>query len=728
MSLLDDLNPEQQQAVKAVEGPVLILAGAGSGKTRAITYRIAYLVGEIGVPPSRVLAVTFTNKAADEMKARVEDLIGTVSGMWIGTFHSVCARILRREVDRIGRDRSFTIYDAEDQAAAIKRAMAYLELSGRRFVPAAIRSQISRAKSDFIGPEEFAGLARTEFDERVAQVYRAYQDALRRNNAFDFDDLLLEPIRLFEEHPETLEAYRDRFQYILVDEWQDTNRPQYIFVRMLSEKHRNLCVVGDDDQSIYGWRGATLDNILDFERGYSDAQVIRMERNYRSTRRILTAGNHVIRNNVGRKGKELWTEKEVGERLVLFEGVDDADEARYIARTIQEEIGAGRRPRDVALLYRTNAQSRALEDELRRAGLPYTIVGGVRFYERKEIKDILAYLRLLANPRDDVSLRRILNVPSRGIGDVSMKKLDAFARRLDAGLFDALARIDELENLSSSIIKRFRAFRHLIEGLISLKKEHPLDELAAEVVERTGYLDMLQEEGTPDAEVRADNVRELLSAIRAFMERFDGASLDSFLEEVSLIADIDQWDEQSDAVSLMTLHSAKGLEFPVVFITGLEDGLFPLARSAESQSELEEERRLFYVGITRSEERLFLTYARRRRFGYDGVPSRFLREIPEDLTEFARSDAHPRRWRAGTSRPVRKVRTPKPQADVHPAYEDISQEPLSLEVGNWVVHKSWGRGEILETEGSGERLKLVVEFEGGTKKKLLVKYAGLMPG
>jgi len=729
MSLLEHLNTEQQEAVKTVDGPVLVLAGAGSGKTRALTYRIAYLVREAGVSPGNILSVTFTNKAANEMKERLADLIGDIPGMWIGTFHSACARILRREVDCIPRDRSFTIYDTEDQTAEIKRSLAYLDLSPRQFVPGVVRGRISRAKNEFVGPEEFERLARTAFDEQVAQVYRVYRDALRRNNAFDFDDLLLEPIRLFEDHPDVLDAYRDRFRYVLVDEWQDTNRPQYVFVRMLSERHRNLCVVGDDDQSIYGWRGATIENILDFERGYRDARVIRMERNYRSTKRILTAGNHVIQNNVGRKGKVLWTEREEGEKLVLYEGVDDADEARYIVRTIQEEIGRNdRSPRAFALFYRTNAQSRALEDELRRAGLPYMIVGGVRFYERKEVKDVLAYLRLLANPRDEVTLRRIVNVPPRGIGDASMKKLEDFARDLGIGLFDALGRIEELENLSSAIARRFRSFRHLIEELFVFEREHRFDELAAEVVQRTGYLDMLLEESSQEAEARVENVQELLSAIRAFMERPDDPTLDAFLEEVSLITDIDQWDRGQDAVSLMTLHSAKGLEFPVVFITGLEDGLFPLARSAESQSELEEERRLFYVGITRAQERLFLTHARKRRFGYGNVPSRFLREIPQNLVEFAHSEERPRRWRTGTSGGSRKAETPEPEVQVHPAYEDISQEALSLEVGSWVVHKNWGRGCIVETEGAGERMKLVVEFEGGAQKKLLVKYAGLMPG
>ena len=729
MSLLEHLNPEQQEAVKTVDGPVLILAGAGSGKTRALTYRIAYMVGEAGVPPGNILAVTFTNKAASEMAARVAALIGDVPGMWIGTFHSTCARILRREVDCIPRERNFAIYDTEEQPAEIKRAIAHLGLPPRQLVPAVVRSQISRAKNEFVGPEEFERLARTSFDQQVAQVYRAYRDALRRNNALDFDDLLLEPIRLFEDHPEVLEAYRNRFRYVLVDEWQDTNRPQYVFVRMLSEKHRNLCVVGDDDPSIYGWRGATIENILDFERGYRDARIIRMERNYRSTKRILTAGNHVVQNNVGRKGKVLWTDREEGEKLVLYEGVDDADEARYVVRTIQEEIARNDRPsRAFALFYRTNAQSRALEDELRRAGLPYTIVGGVRFYERKEVKDILAYLRLLANSKDEVTLRRIVNVPLRGIGDASMEKLEAFARDLGIGLFDALGRIEELESLSAAIARRFRSFRHLIDELFAFREEHPLDELAAEVVRSTGYLEMLQEEGSQEAETRTENVQELLAAIRVFMARSDDPTLDAFLEEVSLITDIDQWDREQDTVSLMTLHSAKGLEFPVVFITGLEDGLFPLARSTESQSELEEERRLFYVGITRAEERLYMTHVRKRRFGYDNVPSRFLREIPQNLIEFARSETRPARWRTDTSREARKARRPEPEVEVHPAYEDISQEPLSLEVGSWVVHKNWGRGRIVETEGSGERMKLAVEFEGGTRKKLLVKYAGLMPG
>ena len=726
MSILDRLNPMQRKAAQVVEGPILVLAGAGSGKTRVLTHRITYLVGEVGVRPWNILAVTFTNKAAREMRGRVERLVGQTSrDMWIGTFHALSARILRMEAEWFGHSRNFAIYDVEDQKTVVKRAMADMEVSEQRVHPARVRTAISWAKNRLIGPSEYAEMAETYFEREVAQIYPAYQEELRRNEAFDFDDLIVELVRLFQKYPEVLERYQHRFQHILVDEYQDTNRPQYMLTKLLATKHRNLCVVGDDDQSIYGWRGADLNNILGFERDYPDTQVIRLEQNYRSTKRILDVGNAVIRHNVGRKGKELWTDQAQGEKVVVGEYGDERDEARGIVQTIQAMGPARIRPfRDFALLYRTNAQSRALEDALRRSGVPYVIVGGLRFYERKEIKDVLAYLRVLANPRDGIGLRRIINLPKRGIGEASLDKMEDFAIRQGMDLFEAIRKVEVIDGISGAIKKRIVGFRSLMERLMERSQDLPIVRLAEEGLLETGDLEELRREGTLEAETREENVRELLSAMEEFSERVEGPTLETFLEEVTLITEIDTWDDQTDAVTLMTLHSAKGLEFPVVFITGLEDGLFPLSRAIERHEELEEERRLFYVGITRAQEQVFMSYARsRRRYGAPsaGMGSRFLDELPKedvDLRSFHGAYYGHRQDQI--------VCEDIPQE----ASEGFSQETDAswLHVGRWVIHPSWGRGKIEAREGIGERMKLTVAFENGATKRLMVKYARLEPG
>ncbi|OGG51230.1 MAG: hypothetical protein A3F84_17920 [Candidatus Handelsmanbacteria bacterium RIFCSPLOWO2_12_FULL_64_10] len=765
MSILDGLNPAQREAVETVEGPVLILAGAGSGKTRALTHRIAYLIEVKGVNPASVLALTFTNKAAGEMKERVERLLGRSSrGMWVGTFHAICARILRMEAERIGFDRNFAIYDSDDQLTLVRRAIADLEVSDRQYPPARVRGRISRAKNGMVGPAEFARSAGNVYEQTVARVYQHYQRELRRNNALDFDDLIVEPVHLFQEHPDALALYRERFRYVLIDEYQDTNRPQYLLTKLIADGRRNLCCVGDDDQSIYRFRGADLRNILDFERDYPEAKVVRLEQNYRSTQTILDAGNAVISHNKGRKGKTLWTERAGGEKVVLFRCADEREEARAILDVVRG-MRRGRTLRDFALLYRTNAQSRALEDEFRRAGIPYVIVGGLRFYERKEIKDILAYLRVVANPRDGVSLRRVANVPRRGIGEQSLAKVEDFAFGERITPLGAMGRAEEIEGLGAKVKGAMKRFHALILGLAEEKEQAPVHRMAEAVVTQTGYLEAVrEEEGAVEAETRIENVRELLSAMEEFSERAEDPSLDAFLREVSLISDVDQWDSRADAVTLMTLHSAKGLEFPAVFIAGLEDGLFPISRMAEDPEDLEEERRLFYVGITRAKERLFLSYAMgRRRYGSSGesYPSRFLGEVPEHLIErktpgmWEESERRKAKGEREVASPgsKKKSRVQGPGSRVHKSspgsrVQGPRSKPMTLDsglgtqdsgafdfedalpfnVGNWIIHPTWGRGQIREKDGVGPEAKLTIRFDTGTTKKIIVKYASLEPG
>ncbi|MDE2825119.1 MAG: UvrD-helicase domain-containing protein, partial [Gemmatimonadota bacterium] len=617
MNLAGELNPAQVKAASYVDGPLLVLAGAGSGKTRVLTYRIAYLVEHLGIDPYHILAVTFTNKAAAEMKDRIDRMLGQGDvPQWVGTFHSLSARILRREAEILGFRRDFVIYDGDDQLALIRRMMKDLEISDKRYSPEAVRSYISGAKDQLISPVEYKAQNSDFFEQQVvSRVYEAYQHALEDCNALDFDDLIMRLAIGYATHPDLLNRYQERFQYILVDEYQDTNRAQYEWINRLANKYRNLCVVGDDDQSIYAWRGADIRNILEFEKDYPEARVIRLEQNYRSTRLILKAGNEVIRNNKGRKGKELWTDNPAGEKIGLVETMDDRDEARWISRKIQEmRNGSGRVLRDFTLLYRTNAQSRTLEDELRRAGLPYVIVGGVRFYERKEVKDVLAYLKVLVNGRDVISFRRMVNTPARGIGAVSVSRVERLAVARGTDYLEALYHAGEA-GVSG---KALRAAVELGEFLVRLRSrlaEISGAEAARRVLEKTGYLRALELEAAKnvEAETRVQNVNELMAALEEATERpEEGQSvsgLGDFLEEVALVTDIDRWDESVDCVTLMTLHNAKGLEFPIVFITGMEDGLFPISRAMESPTDLEEERRLCYVGITRAREQLFLTHA-----------------------------------------------------------------------------------------------------------------------
>ncbi|HOZ20532.1 MAG TPA: UvrD-helicase domain-containing protein [bacterium] len=723
--LMADLNDAQSQAVTKTDGPVLILAGAGSGKTRVLTYRIAWLIVNGLAEPREILAMTFTNKAAGEMRERVRKLVPEMlSGMWIGTFHSLFARLLRREAERLNYKSNFAIYDDDDQYTLIKTVLNELKIPVTDFPPKMISYKISGAKNAFVLPEQFAQLATTRQDQIIATIYTTYQRRLRENNAMDFDDLLIKPIELFQLFPLVLEYYQDRFRYILVDEYQDTNRAQYVALKMLAAGHRNLCVVGDDDQSIYRWRGAEIRNILDFENDYPDCTKFRLEQNYRSTRNILEVAHSVVRNNRQRHEKKLWTEKAAGELISLLEVEDDLEEARTVVNKLALEMRSNHMDfQDIAVLYRTNAQSRVLEEALRRENIPYIIVGGVKFYERKEVKDVIAYLRLLSNPADTISLRRIINYPARGIGETTLGRIEAYAQEKKISIFAATGQIQQIAGIAARTAEQVASFHALMNKYTSLRTEISPAELAASLVNELGILREFKQEGTIEALSRAENVRELLLAIAEFSSSAgDEASLDSFLENVALTTDLDNWDDRANAVTLMTLHSAKGLEFPVVFITGLEEGLFPISRSLADPPALEEERRLFYVGATRAKVKLYLAWARnRRKFGETSasIASRFLRELEPSLVQVESS------YRASPARRQRASYRQR-EADPMPRYEDESQEVLEYRVGMRVMHPTFGKGTIMRLEpGSSAALKLRVLFDQAGERRLVLPYAKL---
>ncbi|HET8654238.1 MAG TPA: UvrD-helicase domain-containing protein [Longimicrobiaceae bacterium] len=756
---LDLLNPEQREAAQHFEGPLLVLAGAGSGKTRVLTTRIAHLVDEFGVAPESILALTFTNKAAGEMRERIRQLLGRdPGGMWMGTFHAVGARMLRRDAPRLGWSPNFLIYDADDSERIIKRIIKEeLNLDPKRWSPRAVKTAISSAKNELVGVQEYQEQALDPFTRTVGQVYERYQRVLRDANAFDFDDLLVKPVELLRAFPDVLRRYQQRFHFVLVDEYQDTNRAQYVFLRMIVGDKANLFVVGDDDQSIYGWRGADIRNILDFEKDFPDAGLVRLEENYRSTQRILEAANRVIAENVRRKGKTLRTGNAEGERITLVEVGDEGDEADWISSEIRARmaIGPARTPRDFVILYRTNAQSRALEEALRREGLPYRIVGGQRFYERREVKDVLAYLRLVANPADDEAFLRIVNVPRRGIGDASLARLAEWARENGQPLLASAARVDEIDTLRGAASASLSRFADLVRKLAAFAdKGIALDELLRMVVSESGLVESLREEG-PDGEERIANVDELLAGAAELQVRIDqgdpeileemeGAeslrAIDLFLAHVALVTDIDQHDPDADAVSLMTLHNAKGLEFPVVFLSGMEEGLFPLSRVFDEPEQLEEERRLFYVGITRAEEKLYLVSARRRRRGrewMDSVPSSFLESIPRELLEIRQSARlqerfSPRRpWRTPdfVAPARRRVRLgldapAEPGETRHVDYADSQDQPRLIK-GARVRHPQFGSGTVVELSGAGLDVKATIDFETVGRKRVVVRYANL---
>jgi DNA helicase II / ATP-dependent DNA helicase PcrA len=743
MDFLDQLNPEQRDAVLQVDGPLLILAGAGSGKTRVIAYRIAYLIGDGHAEAREVVAVTFTNKAAEEMRQRVEGLLGdAATGSWISTFHAMCARLLRKEAPVIGLSRDFVIYDSTDQVSAIKQVMRGLGVDESLVQPRVALSRISHAKNLMQGPEAFPATGFNPVDRQLGRIFEAYRRALGESNALDFDDLLLKTVELFERE-DVRARYAGRFKFLLVDEYQDTNRPQYLLLRRMAEAHRNICVVGDPDQSIYKWRGADLRNIMDFESDYPEARVVRLERNYRSTQVILDAASAVISQNRNRKEKRLYTEKTGGDKIRYYRANDELEEADIVARAARQALSSeGDTP--FSVLYRTNAQSRVLEDAFRREAIAYRIVGSVRFYERKEIKDALAYLKLLINPDDDVSLRRVINVPTRGIGKGVMDALESSPSVLPmAGALSGhslWARlVGGLEHgaFSGRAASSLRVFRDLLLGLMEIGRQEPVSTAIGKVLDRTGYLQALRDERTEEAEGRIENLMELVSAAREYEVRESGASLGGFVDRLSLLSETDESEGAADArVILMTMHAAKGLEFPVVVLAGLEEGLFPHSRSAEDQAELEEERRLCYVGMTRARRKLVLTSASRRRWYGDyrnSQPSRFIDEVPEELMDRIEPRT-PSFYQPSLSsgyefqpNPYRRPRGDRVrEATPTYKYEDEDQSRSgSLEAGTRVRHAQFGVGTVMSVEPMDGDAKLVVKFPGVGVKRLLAKYAKL---
>ncbi len=735
--LLDGLNEPQREAVLHEGGPLLVLAGAGSGKTRVLTRRVAWLLRERGLFPGSILAVTFTNKAAGEMKERIVELAGGAGrGVWVGTFHSIGVRFLRREWERAEIARDFSIFDRDDQSSAVRRVLADMNLSPKDHSPDAILNAISRSKNALQTPDDFEERARGPYDRLIAQVYRGYEAALRAQSALDFDDLLAAPVRLLRDENVRVK-WAQMFSHVLVDEYQDTNRCQYELLHAITRDHRQLFVVGDDDQSIYRWRGADLSNILDFEKDHPDANLVRLEQNYRSTGRILAAANSLIRRNAGRKGKELWTKNGEGEPVLLIEVPDDQAEAMLVLRAIKGGIEEGHvSPEECVVLYRTNAQSRALENAFQLGGVPYQVIGGLRFYERREIKDVLAYLRLLVNPNDDVALRRILNVPARGIGKKSLEDLESRARATGESLLDAIRDAVRTGGIARAAVReRLAELVGILDRASADLESRPVGEVTEELLRGIGYREYLEKEYDRESLGRLENVAELLAAMQEFAdsEDRDDATVSAFIQEVSLATDVDEWEDQVARVTLMTVHNAKGLEFPWVFITGMEEGIFPHANSAIESEGLEEERRLFYVGLTRAMRKVTLvTAGARRRFGgmQMSLPSRFLDEIDPDLVErraFVTEAAvrfAQRSRAAGASFSVRPGRGDD-FADASPSYEDESQDRAALRAGMRVRHPSWGEGIVESMEGRGENLKLTIRFREGVRKKVLAIYARL---
>ncbi|MEH7306725.1 DNA helicase PcrA [Neobacillus drentensis] len=745
--LLNGLNPEQQSAVKTTDGPLLLMAGAGSGKTRVLTHRIGYLIVEKRVNPYNILAITFTNKAAREMRERIGKMMGGVAEeIWISTFHSMCVRILRRDIDRIGFNRNFTILDSTDQQSVVKTILKEKNIDPKKFDPRAILGAISSAKNELIDPEEYKKTGGGYFEDVVGNVYEEYQKRLRKNQALDFDDLIMMTIQLFKRIPDVLEYYQRKFQYIHVDEYQDTNKAQYLLVKQLASRFKNLCVVGDSDQSIYRWRGADIANILSFEKDYPNATVILLEQNYRSTKRILLAANKVIENNMNRKAKNLWTENPEGNKLVYYRADSEQSEAQFVAGKIKEITRNNQyKLTDIAILYRTNAQSRVMEEVLLKSNIEYSIVGGTKFYDRKEIKDMLAYLRLISNPDDDISLRRIINVPKRGIGSSSVDKIANFADMHDLSLFQALESV-ELLGLSPKITKAAREFRDLIGNYTNMQEYLSVTELVEEVLDKTGYREMLKAEKSLEAQSRLENLEELLSVTKSFEDSSEDKSLVAFLTDLALVADIDALDEETqekvDSITLMTLHSAKGLEFPVVFLIGMEEGVFPHSRSLMEEVEMEEERRLAYVGITRAEQTLFLTNAQMRTlFGRTNMnpPSRFISEIPADLIEGVEPAEKKMNSPFGstTSKSFGSARastfgTPKtsfstPASARKPVMRPVSAaagDEIGWKVGDKAQHGKWGTGTVVSVKGQGEGTELDIAFPSPVGiKRLLAKFA-----
>ena len=732
------LNPQQAEAVINTEGPMLIMAGAGSGKTKVLTCRVANLLQK-GVRPYRILAITFTNKAAAEMRERVNNMSGPAAkDVWLFTFHAFCARFLRMEIDKLpGYGGNFAIYDTADSQNLIKQILKEMNLDDKRFQPSGILSRISNAKNALQDAAAFARQAGDFYEQKVADIYSRYEQKLQLNNALDFDDLLMLSIKLLQENKEVREKYQDRFDYLLVDEYQDTNHAQYLLTKFLAAKHRNICVVGDADQSIYGWRGADIQNILDFEKDYPDAKVIKLEQNYRSTQIILDAANAVIENNPGRKPKNLWTENKSGADIIYFQAVDERDEARFVIEQLQNlQRTENKKLGDMAILYRTNTQSRIFEEMLIKSGISYNMVGGLKFYERKEIKDIIAYLRVIFNPADSLSLMRIINVPKRGIGDASLAKIQAYAAANNVSLFEAVSNAAAIDGLSSRFVSKLDDLAGIIFELMNLANEAPVEDLIDRVLRDTGYLEELENERTPQAQSRIDNLHELISVAQEFAASEEENNLENFLAHVALVSDIDDTELGEDAITLMTLHSSKGLEFPVVFLVGMEEGLFPHARTLMDETEIEEERRLCYVGITRAKEKLFLSSTKMRTIYGNTVtypPSRFLQEIPARLVKTIK-----RQERFSALENFKQVsekysaRPQKPASTFNP-HSFMPQKPAAaaggtgtrFNTGDRVSHSKWGEGMVVSVKDSPDGQEVKVAFAGAGVRSLLTKYAVL---
>ncbi len=754
-SIVAGLNEAQQQAVTALEGPVLIVAGPGSGKTRTLTHRIAYLLATGRAKPYQVLALTFTNKAAREMQERIRHLVGpqAARGITMGTFHSVFARILRIEGEALGYSRDFSIYDSDDSERILRSLMERFRIDSKQFSVRALRGLISSAKNAMVSPHDYGRMVASPIQEKAALVYPAYEETLSRSNAMDFDDLLLKPIALFQGHPEVLKKYQQKWQFLHIDEYQDTNHAQYTIAKMLAAAHRNLCVVGDDAQSIYAFRGADIANILSFQRDYKDAKTIRLEQNYRSTQKILALAESIIKQNRDQLEKHLWTDNTEGNFVLLMEALSEKDEAQKIERTIRElQTRAGHPYRDFAVLYRTNAQSRSIEDALRRASIPYRLIGGVSFYSRKEIKDALAYLRLMVNPHDAASLRRVINYPTRGIGDKTVEMLALFARERGYTLWQALDHLDESE-LAGRASGSVQKFHFLINQHAAQLATRPADEVARDLLQEAGLFSAFKQEQTLESQARWENVQELLNALAEHVQAAEGNDLSTFLQEVTLLTDADRADDgEVNRVTLMTLHASKGLEFPAVFVTGMEEGLFPLAKAAQDPRELEEERRLFYVGVTRAQEHLFLTHARTRfRYGQheSSLRSRFLDEVDTSVirTESGRAleqksdrftmqpaapagrtitydgvDPHYYRTPVGGARKGGSGRGGRDDDDNRVVYDEGEAQIVP---GVAVEHQQFGRGKVLALEGRGDMAKATVFFHDHGQKKLVLKFARL---
>lgn len=724
------LNQQQADAVQTTEGPMLILAGAGSGKTKVLTCRMAHLLNQ-GVRPYRILAITFTNKAAKEMRERVDKMAGLAAkDVWLFTFHAFCARVLRRDIDKLGYGNNFAIYDTTDTKNLIKQVLKELNLDEKRFQPSGIASAISNAKNQLQDAVAYAKEAADFYQQKVAEVYALYENKLKANNAVDFDDLLLLTLQLFQTNAEVRTKYQEKFDYIMVDEYQDTNHAQYLLTKILAANHHNLCVVGDADQSIYGWRGADIRNILDFEKDYPEAKLVKLEQNYRSTQVILDAANAVIDNNTGRKPKNLWTDNGSGRKITYFQAADERDEARFVIEKTQElqdkeNIQLG----DVAVLYRTNPQSRVFEEMLVKSGIPYNIVGGTKFYDRKEIKDIIAYLRVIFNPNDSLSLLRIINVPRRGIGDATLAKLEAFAAENDMTLFDVISNSSQIPGLSSRFVNKLDELASTIFELIAEAQEVPVKELIDDVMTKTGYLEELQLSRSPQDQSRIDNLQELLSVAEDFAKSGEEDTLENFLAHVALVSDIDSAELGEQAITLMTLHSAKGLEFPVVFLVGMEEGIFPHARTLLDEEEIEEERRLCYVGITRAEKHLYISNARMRMmFGHtvSYPPSRFLDEIPGKLIEIFERPVLQRTTFAQVEKP-KETRSAgnwflQPKTSFMPKESSAS---ASFKASDKVEHAKWGVGTVVSVKDAEDGQEIKVAFAGAGIRCLLTKYAKL---